>query len=148
MGTPISPLAAARHMCARSDWTLTNLELQKMLYLAQMMFLGEHDERLLNGSFEAWDYGPVQPSVYREARTFGKAPIEFLFSRGRVDDPARAKMLDEAYDQLSKMSAGQLVNITHWKDGAWARNYVPNIQGIVIPDRHILDEYNKRFHAG
>lgn len=36
MAAVISSLAAARRMCERSDWSLTNLHLQKMLYLAQM----------------------------------------------------------------------------------------------------------------
>jgi len=144
----VSALAAARHMCRRSDWTLTNLEIQKMLYLAQMMYLGKNRERLLNSSFEAWDYGPVIPAVYGQVKTFGSGPIRNIFHGvGDVRDEDRATMLDEAYDQLSQKTAGQLVNITHWSGGAWARNYRPGVKGIVIPDAHILDEYRKRVEA-
>jgi uncharacterized phage-associated protein len=132
-------------MCERSDWTLTNLELQKMLYLAQMIYMGQHGgDRLLAGTFEAWDYGPVLPSVYREAKTYGSGPIRYISAGARIDDPERQKMLDEAHDQLSRASAGQLVSITHWKDGAWAKNYVPGARGVVIPDRDILEEYRRR----
>ncbi len=148
MGAPISPLAAARRMCERSDWTLTNLQLQKMLYLAQLLYMGKTGERLINGTFEAWDYGPVLPSVYAEARSFGSKPIGFGFTMGsRVPEGDRAATLDDAYDQLSGMSAGQLVAITHWKDGAWAKNYVPNRKGIAIPDLDIIDEYKQRLAA-
>ena len=144
-GGAASPLAAARHMCERSEWALTNLELQKMLYLAQMMYLGTKGERLINGSFEAWDYGPVLPSVYSEVKAFGRGPIRFLPSIfGRSVEPSRAEMLDDAYDQLSKKTAGQLVNITHWSKGAWARNYRPGVRGIVIPDDDIIREYRDR----
>jgi uncharacterized phage-associated protein len=145
MGAPISALAAARFMCARSDWTLTNLELQKMLYLAQMMHLGTTNERLMNGTFEAWDYGPVLPSVYGQVKTFGSGPIRnVFFGVTDIQDAGRAAMLSDAYDQLSQMTAGQLVNITHWSGGAWARNYKPGFKGIPIPDAHILDEYRAR----
>ena len=145
MAAPVSALAAARRMCERSGWQLTNLQLQKMLYLAQMMYLGRHGERLLNGTFEAWDYGPVLPPVYAEAKAFGSRPITYLLSPGRVPEGARADMLDEAYDQLRSVPAGQLVNITHWKEGAWAKHYVPHRRGVIIPDSDIRDEFRRRF---
>lgn len=142
---PVSALAAARKMCERSGWTLTNLQLQKMMYLAQMMHLGQKGTRLFGGEFEAWDYGPVHPLVYAQAKIFGRDAIRGgFFGAGSVDDSERAKMLDDACDQLSKMSSGKLVSITHWKDGAWAQYYVPGVRGIKIPDEAIIDEYNKR----
>jgi uncharacterized phage-associated protein len=145
MAMPVSALTAARYMCERSDWTLSNLKLQKMLYLAQMLYLGTHHERLLNGNFEAWDYGPVLPDVYREVKAYGSGAIRSLFfGRGPVNDEARKNTLDEAYDQLAPMSAGQLVNITHWSGGAWAKNYVTGGRHILIPDADIIAEYEAR----
>ena len=145
MAAPVSAFAAAHRMCERSDWSLTNLKLQKMLYLAQMMHLGERGTRLLNGSFEAWDYGPVLPSIYSEVKAFGKGPIRYLLSgRGVIRDDERAEMLDEAYDQLSQKTAGQLVNITHWSGGAWAKHYRAGVRGLVIPDHDIIREHRDR----
>ncbi|MGN8398370.1 Panacea domain-containing protein [Helicobacter pylori] len=40
---------------------ITNLKLQKMLYIAQ----AESDSKLIKEDFQAWDYGPVIPDVYR-----------------------------------------------------------------------------------
>ena len=149
MADHVSTFAAARRMCERSDWTLTNLELQKMLYLAQMMFMGTHGgERLLNGTFEAWDYGPVIPVLYSQVKAFGSGPIkDVFFGVGEVKNPDRAKMLDDAYDQLSKKTAGQLVSITHWNNGAWAKHYRPSVLGMTIPDADILQEYRDRAHG-
>ncbi len=142
---PVSALAAARRMCERSDWSLTNLELQKLLYIAQMVYLGQNKKRLINDIFQAWDYGPVLHSVYSQVKTFGSGPIRNVFHRvGSIHDAEIGKWLDDAYDQLSSRSAGELVNITHWSKGAWARNYVPGVRGIEIPDSHIVDEYNAR----
>lgn len=145
----VSPMAAAKHMCARSGWELSNLSLQKMLYLAQMIYMGEHQgEKLLGGTFEAWAYGPVLPSVYGQVKAFGKGPIKNVFHGvAPVTDAERVKTLNEAYDQLSSMTPGQLVSITHWREGAWARNYIPGAYGVPIPDADILDEYRKRAAA-
>lgn len=149
MDTPISALAAARSICERSDWSVTNLELQKMLYIAQMMYMGEHNgDKLFNGRFEAWDYGPVEPTVYSRVRSFGSTPIGNVFFG--VRSPAggeRATTLESAYDQLSTKTAGQLVNITHWSKGAWARYYHVGGRRIVIPDEAIFQEYKDRVEA-
>lgn len=146
MGAPISALSAAREMCERSDWTLTNLELQKMLYLAQMVYMGEHEgEPLFNGRFEAWDYGPVLPEVYSRARAFGSAPIMDVFHGARpIMDSERREFLASAYDQLSTRRAADLVNITHWSKGAWYKYYRPGSKGIVIPDEAIYQEAKDR----
>jgi uncharacterized phage-associated protein len=36
----IPAYSAARYICARGDWRVTNLALQKILYLAHMVHLG------------------------------------------------------------------------------------------------------------
>jgi uncharacterized phage-associated protein len=147
MGAPISALTAARHMCERSDWSLTNLKLQKMLYLAQMIYMGQFQERLINGAFEAWDYGPVLPAVYGEVKAFGGGAVRYLFGGSGVSDAEQLRFLDDAYAQLSQKTAGQLVNITHWSGGAWAKNYRPGARGVVIPDADIIQEYQDRAAA-
>lgn len=139
---PINVLSAAKRLCECSAWTLTNLQLQKILYLAQMLHLGGTGARLVNGDFEAWAYGPVLPVLYSQAKIFGGGPIREVFGAGAILDPVRGKALDDAYAQLGKLTAGRLVAITHWKDGAWARYYQPEVRGIKIPDEAIIDEYH------
>ncbi|MEH0195195.1 type II toxin-antitoxin system antitoxin SocA domain-containing protein [Caulobacter sp. CCNWLY153] len=137
--------SAARRLCERSGWTLTNLELQKMLYLAQMQFLGQTNERLIDDTFEAWDYGPVSPSIYHRVKPFGSGAIKDVFHGARpIDAGDIANYLDGAYDALSRYSAGALVAITHWDKGAWAKNYIPGARGIPIPDEDIIAEYRAR----
>ena len=141
---PVNVLSAARQLVERSGRTLTNLQLHKILYLAQMYHLGERKTRLINGDFEAWDYGPVLPVLYSQAKIFGGGPVLRVFGAGEIFDPERGKWLEDAYDQLGKLSAGRLVSITHMKDGAWATYYRPNMHGIKIPDEAIIDEYRLR----
>ncbi|MBV9551125.1 MAG: DUF4065 domain-containing protein [Alphaproteobacteria bacterium] len=139
---PIHPLAAARRLCKQSGWTLSNLQLQKILYLAQMFHLGKKSTRLVDGDFEAWAYGPVLPQVYSQTKIFGGGPVREVFGAAPIFDEERAAMLDEAALELGKLSAGRLVSITHWKEGAWAKYYQPDVRGIKIPDQAIIDEYN------
>jgi len=85
MGVPeatmtISTFAAARRVCERSNWRVTNLAIQKILYLAHMGHMGENGgARLLASQFEAWDYGPVEPNLYHKVKFFGDGPIQDIF---------------------------------------------------------------------
>ncbi len=145
MAGKLNVSSAARRLCERSGWTLTNLELQKMLYLAQLYYIGQTHERLIDETFEAWDYGPVSPSIYHKVKPFGSSAIKDVFHGApTIEDKDLLKFLDDAYDALSQRSARQLVAITHWESGAWAKNYRPGARGIPIPDEDIIDEYNKR----
>jgi uncharacterized phage-associated protein len=135
--------SAAQYICEKSGWTVTQLSLQKILYLAHMVHLGRGYGPLVPGYFEAWDYGPVHPSLYQKVKAFGAKPIPNVFW---TDDPkgAAKEVLDEACDNLLTKSPGQLVQNTHWPRGAWAKHYSPTGRSILIPEADIVAEYKAR----
>ena len=45
---------------------ITNLKLQKVLYFVQAYYLAKLNRPLFPDNIEAWEYGPVIPSVYRK----------------------------------------------------------------------------------
>jgi uncharacterized phage-associated protein len=140
------PLSAAKHICELRDWTATNLEINKILYIAQMLHLGRTNgaSPLLSESFEAWDYGPVLPTVYHRAKAFGSAPVRNVFYGCADVTRTEADTLKEVSDSLKGKTPGELVAITHWDSGAWAKHYRPGARGSVIPNADILEEYRRR----
>jgi uncharacterized phage-associated protein len=139
--------SVCKYICERGQWRVTNLQLQKLLYMAQMLHMGRnHGERLVAADFEAWDYGPVTPSLYHKVKMFGNAPVEDVFFEARnfKQDDYRRKILDEVCDNLLHKRPGELVDITHWSEGAWAKHYVPGSRYISIPDDDIAVEYHAR----
>lgn len=144
----VSAFGAAKRLCLRSGWSLSNLQLQKLLYIAHMFHLGRTGEPLINASFEAWDYGPVVPQVYHHAKVYGSDPIRDLFhSAPDLPDSEETKSLDEVLRSFGDVGAAKLVAITHWSEGAWARYYQPKQRGITIPNGDILQEYRNRVNA-
>lgn len=145
----VPALSAARTLCELRDWTISNLALQKILYLAHMFHLGQTGQPLISEPFEAWEYGPVVPSVYRRAKVFGNGPVQNVFhwvppvKSGSTEYSALA----EAAKQTKNMTSGRLVSITHWPKGAWATQYRPDMRGIAIPNSLILDEFRARTTA-
>lgn len=135
-------LSAAQWLAHRSGWSLSNLELQKLIYIAHMFHLGRTGEPLVTGQFEAWDYGPVHPALYHRVKVFGSDPVGNIFNDvPDVPKGPERDILNEAYDELGAAGPGVLVNATHRKGGAWATNYVPGAKGLIIPNTDILAEY-------
>lgn len=144
----VPSLSAAKRLCVKSDWTLTNLHVQKLLYIAHMFYMGKNEgEPLVMGHFEAWAFGPVHPKVYHTAKVCEDRPIlSSVFKKitSLEGDSKNIVFLDDAVEQVP---LAKLVAITHWKEGAWYKNYAPHIRGIIIPNSDIVEEYEKRVAA-
>lgn len=142
----ISIFDAAKRLCIKSGWSLTNLQLQKLIYIAHMFHLGEHGMPLIKECFEAWDYGPVQPDLYHHVKVYGASPVKSMFHLGNEipEEGTEMQILDKVYDQLSSKSASWLVAVTHWENGAWAKHYKSESYGNIIHNEDVLHEYINR----
>lgn len=146
----VSALSAAKSLCEMSGWTISNLELQKILYIAHMFHLGTTGgEPLVAEKFQAWEYGPVLHSVYRKAKGFGSDPVRNVFhwEQDISEDSHEYAMLKEALKAAKGKSPSQLVSITHWPEGAWYQSYRPHERGISIPNSLIQAEFNARLET-
>jgi uncharacterized phage-associated protein len=139
---------AAKTAGEARGWTLSNLELQKLLYIAHMIHLGREQAPLVNETFEAWDYGPVLPSLYRQAKMFGKHPVKDIFYAevAPVSSP-EGKTIRDVAEFLASKPAAELIAITHWSKGAWAKHYQKGVRNIRIPNPDILQEYQDRMRG-
>lgn len=77
MGYPVKAIANAFLDFAEADGVrLSPLKLQKLVYIAHGWHLAINDAPLVDDEFpEAWQYGPVYPSLYHEFKEFGRGSI-------------------------------------------------------------------------
>ncbi|KAB1640040.1 Panacea domain-containing protein [Adlercreutzia muris] len=54
---------------------VSNLQLQKILYFVQVGYFSEKSKWLFEDDFEAWQYGPVVPGIYRLFSIWGGGKI-------------------------------------------------------------------------
>ncbi|PIR83008.1 hypothetical protein COU19_02475 [Candidatus Kaiserbacteria bacterium CG10_big_fil_rev_8_21_14_0_10_56_12] len=98
---------------------ITNLKLQKVLYFAQAYFLAKLGKPLFSDNLEAWEYGPVVPSVYRKYRENGSNPIIVDEDKSSITDDDK-EVLQKIWNTFGGYSASKLVDIAHahtpWKD--------------------------------
>lgn len=109
--------------------SLSNLQLQKLVYIAHGYLLGWKNKALIVEPIEAWNYGPVVNPIYHQFKDYGDGKIP-VWSDVRTeldsDDDATA-VIDGVLGLYGNMDAIQLVNLTHQPGTPW--DIAWNIQG-------------------
>lgn len=137
--------------------TVTNLSLQKIVYFCHVWSLIELERPLIRHKFEAWEFGPVLPYLYREFKANNRSPI---VNRATQLDPLDGKhrivayhfdgptdsLLHRIVDFYGRVRASDLVELSHAVGGpwhsAWHHRGVVN-PGMKIDDSKIVDFYSK-----
>lgn len=112
---------------------MSNLKLQKLLYYAQGAHLSLHNEPLFDDPIEAWEHGPVCPSVYHDFKQFGSnaLPSPTGFNPSKL--PKRARdVLDEVHKVFGQFAAWRLREMTH-SEPPWKNTFRQGKKNIRIP---------------
>ena len=137
-----SIISVARTLGHISGWSLSNLQMQKIAYIAEMMHLGRTGFPLTYEDWQAWDYGPVQPELYHKAKVYGTSAVKDIFAATPLmPGSTEYRAANDAYEAMRGFSAGQMVAVTHKPNGAWANHYRSGRRGMVIPKYDIHREY-------
>lgn len=115
---------------------LTNLQLQKILYLCQLAYVKAEQRLLFPEEIVAWQYGPVVKASYDEYSYRGASSLRkaHMTKRDWLHDKAIpvAELDDEAMSVIQPIVLAwyrrplwDLVNESHKKDGPWDVTYNP-----------------------
>lgn len=122
---PVSVANKMLQVARLKSISLSNLQLQKLVYLAHGYLLGWKGRPLLNQPVEAWTYGPVVSSVYDEFKAWrdGKIAVPPP-SLSPIDADADAvSVIDGVLNLYGNMSAMELVNLTHQPGTPWHQTW-------------------------
>lgn len=144
--------------------TLTPLKLQKLIYLAQgvALAISEGKEPLFSERIEAWQYGPVVPSLYDRIKKYGSGiitqnidlPMADSFTTPQViprSDTRSWEILEATWGAYGTLSATQLVALTHretvpegypWYE-AWELRDGQNRPGTDISDETMATKFSE-----
>ncbi len=152
----ISPsLVAEELLNQRKDrgGSLTPLQLIKMVYLCQGWALGVTNTVLFEEDIEAWQYGPVIPSIYYAYREFGKKsiPYENIQAYPLGGDSANAitaehttlleKTVKLVLDIYGGLTGPQLSNLTHQNKTPWQKVYQTGLRNQTIDKESIKEHF-------
>ena len=128
------------------NYFISNLKLQKLLYFVQAYFLisSPDKEPCFWDEIEAWDFGPVVPSVYSELKGFGGAsiygfPSNIIASNIIADDSiiekGDRKLIEDVIEKFRYFTAVDLTKITQ-RQMPWRKARALN-RAIAIEDLRI-----------
>lgn len=120
----------------RSD--LTNMKLQKLVYIAQGFALAVRQEGLFNENVHAFQWGPVIPTLYNAIKDYGKHPITEKIplrlgdkSIDLEDGSFESSVIKTVWRKYGKFTAAQLSTITHQPGTPWDSVWKDTEYGII-----------------
>lgn len=125
------------------------MKLLKLLYFVQGWHMGIHGTPLFEEPFEAWDYGPVIPSVYRQFKGNGSMPILRPSPEGGPLPEKVYAFVRQVYDAYKDSNAIALANETHAPEGPWHRARLRSLEqrGHVPRDLPMEDQEIRDYFA-
>ncbi|GDX36313.1 hypothetical protein LBMAG18_08240 [Alphaproteobacteria bacterium] len=116
---------------------ITPLKLVKLVYFTYAWYYAVYNQKLFAEKIEAWQYGPVVPSIYHEFKSFGNNTIDryainFDPRVGEITKPIITKEDDEiiytvnaVWKSYGNMDGWTLSKITHeGKNSPWKSAYI------------------------
>jgi uncharacterized phage-associated protein len=122
---------------------LTNMQAQKLVYIAHGFSLAVLDEPLFDDPVQAWQYGPVIPTLYEELRSYRAGEVRRrLLSKTRPIEKERPKwkVIRAVWNSYGRFSGFELSAMTHQQGTPWHQVYRPGKRR-EIPNSTIKDYY-------
>lgn len=153
------PLAVANSfvsMAIEENDPVTPMKLQKLVYYANGWWMAINKGRpLIDGEFQAWKFGPVNPEIYHAFCFYGQDPISELgedpedyFSLGQtpplIRDGETQEFLMQVWKGYGHFSGVELSKMTHEENTAWMKTFDPEIRHNTIPDSLIHKEFSSK----
>jgi len=149
--TQSSTLAIANFFIRKSlkeEKPITQIKLQKLIFFAHGYYLALKERPLVGEKIEAWQYGPVIPSVYHKFKKWGNKNIREVFldyKDSSIINQEDIEFMDLVWHKFVNVSAAQMIKISHEENGPWDRAIAKSksLVGFVVPNITInnLDIY-------
>lgn len=163
---PHSSLAIANEFIRRGlsqngSGALTQMQVQKLVYLAHAWTLASLEEPLIEDPVEAWKFGPVIRKLYSALSRYGRDKItreicwgeDTPFYRGDDGDVAQEELtpfeesvVDLIWETYGGYPAFKLSALTHEPDSPWSQTYDESSNRI-IPESLIKEYFKEKLAA-
>ncbi len=137
-------------LASQSGKPLTNMQIQKLVYIAHGYCLAIFNHPLINEQVQAWRYGPVIPELYYALRQYGAGfvpqplPVESMEGLSPQDQT----LIETVFNAYRRFNGAQLSTMTHQPDSPWKQVYDPraDFHSEVINNNLIKNYYAKLLH--
>lgn len=134
-------------LAQRDSVFLSNMRLQKLVYIAYGYCLAILGRPLFDDEIQAWEYGPVIPDLYHQLKKFGAGEVtEFIPEVGGIPgDGSERQIIENVWQAYSGFSALELSGITHNEGTPWSVAWKEGKPHVAIPNHLIQPHYEKLY---
>ena len=140
----------------RDEVAVDPMKIQKLCYFAHGYYIAAKDGvPLIQEGFQAWPFGPVNPTIYETFKEYGRDPItDFgkafnysLRTKTPIAPPETDKLFlkirDRVWELYGKRRSMTLSDLTHKAGGAWDKtfNAADGLKNAPIPNSAIAAEF-------
>ncbi|CAA9381331.1 MAG: hypothetical protein AVDCRST_MAG74-394 [uncultured Pyrinomonadaceae bacterium] len=135
-------------LARRSEKSLTNMQLQKLVYIAHGYSLAKLGKPLFHNNIHAFEWGPVIPNLYKTLKHYGAGEVKDYISTdappvGEVSQ--EMEIIREVWHDYGELSGFELSDLTHRKGTPWSETWRTNPFG-VISDELIAEYYRRELY--
>ena len=133
------------NIAKKEDKKLTNMQLQKLVFIAHGYCLAcFDDEPLFFQDARAWQWGPVIPQLYKSLQKYGSNFVDDSVDAVDVmlEEDNKFDLLDAVYRNYGHYSGSELSALTHQVGTPWSITWSKERFGI-IPNNTISEHYKK-----
>ncbi len=131
----------ADYMISNTEGDICHKQLHKLLYFAQGFYLAEYGESLFDEDMQAWDFGPVNGSIWGRFKSRGYLPLP------KPENPTFQSLNQQKKAFLVTFLAvflaygqQQLIDMSH-VDYPWEKNYIHGLNA-TLPKEEIRDFFS------
>jgi uncharacterized phage-associated protein len=125
-------------LAKRENKKLTNMQLQKLVFLANGFSLALMNSPLSYHNIHAWQWGPVFPQLYKSFSQYGSNPIESAAPVSAIeaipDSGHEAELIESVWKNFGNKTGPQLSALTHEQGSPWETTWNANQYGIIDPN--------------
>jgi uncharacterized phage-associated protein len=141
---------------AETENNLTPMKLIKLVYIGYGWYLALIGKKLFNENIEAWQHGPVIPSLYHEFKHFGSNRIKTMATTYDFEtmdltephipesDSTANLILNKVWAAYCQFSGWALRDKTHENGTPWSMTFSQNGSGEVIADDLIKPHFKSK----
>ncbi len=145
---PYSPIKVANEflrLAREASVSVTPLKLIKLVYIANgWSFVHFPESPLVNEQAQAWQYGPVMPSLYHSVKEYRSSPITSSIPGDSDPQELSQNAIDlifAVFEIYGKLSGIQLSELTHQPGTPWSVTWNHAGKNALIPNDLVRDHY-------
>jgi len=147
--TPCAVANEFLRLAAEEGRVLTNMQVQKLVFLAHGYHLAILGQPLYSHATYAWPFGPVVRTLYEQLRQYGNGEVTAaLPTKDQVAaDSVAADIIAGVWEGYGDRTGSQLSALSHKKGSPWRQTWEKDKFGVILPDT-IAAYYKSLFEGG